>query len=235
MEGSVNNCCDLCNLAARTAFAIRSSRRGARPKNVSIIDPPKLVASRSTTPKKKGMAENDSPPLGKFLASSGPPLSFPYAPSAHFREGRTRPQNTSYNSSQPFPRVLSDHLELAKLWKGIFYCTPPAVYPHLTRKCTYCFPKEGYWMSDKPLVQQALAAELADTVHNILDTSSSLLLPKCFGTLSSVNGTASIVSGTERPQPWILTYVMTVRSQNAQVLYADSAFRQRLLHSLDKR
>ncbi|WFD44173.1 hypothetical protein MPSI1_002839 [Malassezia psittaci] len=33
--------------------------------------------------------------------------------------------------------------ELAKLWKGIFYC---------------------FWMSDKPLVQQALAQELADLV-----------------------------------------------------------------------
>jgi ribosomal RNA-processing protein 1 len=31
--------------------------------------------------------------------------------------------------------------EMAKLWKGIFYC---------------------FWMSDKPLVQQALATELAE-------------------------------------------------------------------------
>lgn len=37
-------------------------------------------------------------------------------------------------------------LELAKLWKGIFYC---------------------FWMSDKPLVQQALAQELADLVLTI--------------------------------------------------------------------
>jgi hypothetical protein len=90
-------------------------------------------------------------------------------------------------------------------------------------------------MSDKPLVQQALAAELADIVLNILDPSSSLLFLKGFGTPSSVNGTASTVSGTERPQPWILTAIMTVRSQNGQVPYADSAFRQYLLHVFDKK
>jgi hypothetical protein len=77
-------------------------------------------------------------------------------------------------------------------------------------------------MSDKPLVQQALTAELTDTVLNILDPSSSLLFLKCFGKPSSVNGTASIV-------------VMTVRSQDGQVLYADSASRQRLLHFLDRK
>ncbi|PSS29624.1 hypothetical protein PHLCEN_2v2772 [Hermanssonia centrifuga] len=43
--------------------------------------------------------------------------------------------------------------EMTKLWKGIFYC---------------------FWMSDKPLVQQALASEIAEIVLNIPNPSSSL-------------------------------------------------------------
>ncbi|KAI6120634.1 Nop52-domain-containing protein [Pisolithus croceorrhizus] len=44
-------------------------------------------------------------------------------------------------------------IEMAKLWKGIFYC---------------------FWMSDKPLVQQALASELAELLLTIKRVSSSL-------------------------------------------------------------
>ncbi|THH06725.1 hypothetical protein EW145_g3884 [Phellinidium pouzarii] len=43
--------------------------------------------------------------------------------------------------------------EMAKLWKGIFYC---------------------YWMSDKPLVQQALSSELAELLLTISSTDASL-------------------------------------------------------------
>lgn len=43
--------------------------------------------------------------------------------------------------------------EINKLWKGIFYC---------------------FWMSDKPLVQQALAQELAELVLTIPDDEKSL-------------------------------------------------------------
>jgi len=46
-----------------------------------------------------------------------------------------------------------------KLWKGIFY---------------------GFWMSDKPLVQQALASELADLVLTLPTTSSSLAFLRGF-------------------------------------------------------
>ncbi|KAJ3775144.1 Nop52-domain-containing protein, partial [Lentinula raphanica] len=42
--------------------------------------------------------------------------------------------------------------EMIKLWKGIFYC---------------------FWMSDKPLVQQALASELAELVLSITNTVSA--------------------------------------------------------------
>ncbi|KAG6837685.1 hypothetical protein H0H93_004961 [Arthromyces matolae] len=43
--------------------------------------------------------------------------------------------------------------DMDKLWKGIFY---------------------GFWMSDKPLVQQALSVELADLLLSIPQTSSAL-------------------------------------------------------------
>ncbi|KAJ7706006.1 nucleolar protein,Nop52-domain-containing protein [Mycena rosella] len=43
--------------------------------------------------------------------------------------------------------------DMDKLWKGIFYC---------------------FWMSDKPLVQQALATDLAELLLNITSVSSSL-------------------------------------------------------------
>jgi ribosomal RNA-processing protein 1 len=48
---------------------------------------------------------------------------------------------------------------MAKLWKGIFYC---------------------FWMSDKPVVQQALAADLAELLLNIKDTRASLDFLKGF-------------------------------------------------------
>jgi ribosomal RNA-processing protein 1 len=50
-------------------------------------------------------------------------------------------------------------LEMAKLWKGIFYC---------------------FWMSDKPPVQQALAAELAELVLTITSTDSALAFLRGF-------------------------------------------------------
>lgn len=48
---------------------------------------------------------------------------------------------------------------MAKLWKGVFYC---------------------FWMSDKPLVQQALASELAEILLTISTTSSSLAFLRGF-------------------------------------------------------
>ena len=131
------------------------------------------------------MTENDSPPLGKFLASSGRP-TFPFhLACAHFlcEEKATRDKAVKHLVqflSQPSARVLSDDLELAKLWKGIFYCASTVSYPLLTPESAYCSLEEGYWMSDKPLVQQALAVELADIVLKIPDPSSSLTFLKGF-------------------------------------------------------
>ncbi|ETW86988.1 hypothetical protein HETIRDRAFT_306975 [Heterobasidion irregulare TC 32-1] len=49
--------------------------------------------------------------------------------------------------------------DMDKLWKGIFYC---------------------FWMSDKPLVQQALASELAEIILTIESTASSLAFLRGF-------------------------------------------------------
>ncbi|WVW86912.1 hypothetical protein I302_108967 [Kwoniella bestiolae CBS 10118] len=58
--------------------------------------------------------------------------------------GDTEGESSSY--------VRLDDAEMAKLWKGLFYC---------------------FWMSDKPLVQQALAADLAELLLQIKPKSAS--------------------------------------------------------------
>lgn len=91
------------------------------------------------------MADEKSLPFGKHLASS---------------DKKTRDNAikdlASYlsESTEPIPEP-----EMAKLWKGIFYC---------------------FWMSDKPLVQQTLAGELADIVLNIPTPDGSLAFLRGF-------------------------------------------------------
>jgi len=62
-----------------------------------------------------------------------------------------------------------DKLEMAKLWKGIFYCS------------SLCFVNlvsvlndvPGFWMSDKPLIQQELSANLAELLLDIPTADAS--------------------------------------------------------------
>ncbi|KAH7886085.1 nucleolar protein,Nop52-domain-containing protein, partial [Phlebopus sp. FC_14] len=78
-------------------------------------------------------------------------------------EKRTRDKavkNLAIFLSNDATTLISD-IEMARLWKGIFYC---------------------FWMSDKPLVQQALAQELAELVLTITDVPSSLNFLKGFWT-----------------------------------------------------
>ncbi|OCH96436.1 Nop52-domain-containing protein [Obba rivulosa] len=87
-----------------------------------------------------------APPLGKYLAST---------------DKKTRDKavkNLAAFLSDPSRDALPN-AEMAKLWKGIFYC---------------------FWMSDKPLVQQALASELAEIVLTITNTASSLAFLRGF-------------------------------------------------------
>lgn len=63
---------------------------------------------------------------------------------------------------------LSDS-EMAKLWKGLFYCTSR----FLSIRDGNDTNVSGFWMSDKPLVQQRLAADLAELLLQINPTSST--------------------------------------------------------------
>ena len=66
---------------------------------------------------------------------------------------------------------------MKKLWKGIFYCE------YLRHRLVYLpliLVRVGFWMSDKPLVQQALASELAELVLAITSNSASIAFLKGF-------------------------------------------------------
>jgi len=80
------------------------------------------------------------PPLAKYLASSDK--------KTRDKAVRSLAKFLSESHEKALPKP-----EMAKLWKGIFYC---------------------YWMSDKPLVQQALSSELADLLLLISSTESAL-------------------------------------------------------------
>ncbi|KDQ63212.1 hypothetical protein JAAARDRAFT_65281 [Jaapia argillacea MUCL 33604] len=82
----------------------------------------------------------EAPPLAKYLASTDK--------KTRDKAVKNLSQFLSDSSRDAIPKP-----EMAKLWKGIFYC---------------------FWMSDKPLVQQALANELAEIVLTIATTSASL-------------------------------------------------------------
>ncbi|KAJ3787116.1 Nop52-domain-containing protein [Lentinula aff. detonsa] len=89
--------------------------------------------------------------------------------------------------------------EMTRLWKGIFYC---------------------FWMSDKPLVQQALATELAELVLTTTNTSSAL---------SFLNGFWETIvrewNGIDRLR--LDKYLMLVRR------FVDVSFRFLVLHDWD--
>ena len=58
-----------------------------------------------------------------------------------------------------------------KLWKGIFYCELALKKPKKKEGIVILFV--GFWMSDKALVQQALASELANILLSIDHNSAS--------------------------------------------------------------
>ncbi|KIL71672.1 hypothetical protein M378DRAFT_155269 [Amanita muscaria Koide BX008] len=87
------------------------------------------------------------PPLGKYLASTDKKT-----------RDRAIKQLSNFLSTDASKNTLSKS-DLAKLWKGIFYC---------------------FWMSDKPLVQQALADELAELLLTISTPSASLFFLRGF-------------------------------------------------------
>ncbi|KAF8973522.1 nucleolar protein,Nop52-domain-containing protein [Flammula alnicola] len=89
-------------------------------------------------------------------SSAGPPLG-KYLASTEKKTRDKAIKNLSVFLSDEH-NVISKP-EMDKLWKGIFYC---------------------FWMSDKPLVQQALATELAEMLLTITSTVSSLAFLRGF-------------------------------------------------------
>lgn len=102
----------------------------------------------------KASLKGDVPPLGKFLASNDKTTRDRAVDALRkFLAGGTSTddmlQNGLFQTKLPLEswdtaesvKHRFDEIELAKLYKGLFYC---------------------YWMSDKPIVQQQLAQDLAD-------------------------------------------------------------------------
>ncbi|KAH9081736.1 Nop52-domain-containing protein [Lactarius deliciosus] len=89
--------------------------------------------------------------MASSSASPTPPLA-KYLASTDKKTRDRAVKNLSAFLSDPERPHLSSH-DMDKLWKGIFYC---------------------FWMSDKALVQQALASDLANIVLSINDNTASL-------------------------------------------------------------
>lgn len=124
-------------------------------------------------------SSNSAPPLSKYLASTGisTPVFYFWLGLIYisFVEKKTRDKAIktlsiflSDESRDEIPKS-----EMKKLWKGIFYCmySLPRFW---ARTSTEKGSLLGFWMSDKPLVQQALASELADLLLTTRNTPSAL-------------------------------------------------------------
>ncbi|KNZ54511.1 hypothetical protein VP01_292g10 [Puccinia sorghi] len=138
-----------------TATSKKRKSAAEKPSNDTTELPHKKKTASGRT--QKASFKGDVPPLGKFLASNDKATRDRAVDALRkFLSGRVAPEEDifQYDSFQPelipqhkkweqihlkHPRL--DQIELAKLYKGLFYC---------------------YWMSDKPIVQQHLAQELAD-------------------------------------------------------------------------
>ena len=113
--------------------------------------------------------DNDKiPPLGKYLASNEKRerdkvrlLTIPSL-SKWFPQAIRNLRNflTSKNSNL-------DDLESAKLWRGIFYCKLKSYTSY-----SLSYHIIGFWMSDKPLVQQKLAWDLSNILLEIPDVDN---------------------------------------------------------------
>ncbi|POY76894.1 hypothetical protein BMF94_0147 [Rhodotorula taiwanensis] len=149
-----------------------SSTLGRSAPSTSSLPPAKRQKKRSST------LSSSAPPLGKFLASSDKSTRDKavaslsrflsagrlnhLGPLAAAQAGDEDLQDDAEEEELPVGDLNWDDeyevdsrlapLEMAKLWKGIYYC---------------------YWMSDKPLVQQALAQNLADLTLDVRPRSKT--------------------------------------------------------------
>ncbi|GAA5961840.1 hypothetical protein JCM3765_004092 [Sporobolomyces pararoseus] len=123
------------------------------------------------------------PPLGKFLASSEKPIRDKAVASlTKFLSAGKLPLKGEEEEEELLvgdldwekewkPDSRLEELEMAKLWKGIYYC---------------------FWMSDKPLVQQALAQTLADLTLVVRPKSTK---PEKNGRVERVKSTLAFLKG----------------------------------------
>ncbi|OAV94162.1 hypothetical protein PTTG_04328 [Puccinia triticina 1-1 BBBD Race 1] len=133
-----------------------------------------LESGRETARKRKSSSgrsqkaslKGDVPPLGKFLASNHKATRDRAVDALRkFLSGQVGSEEDQFQddlfdappSAEKWGMIGEsngrlDEIELAKLYKGLFYC---------------------YWMSDKPIVQQHLAQELADLCLIIRPARSS--------------------------------------------------------------
>jgi len=123
------------------------------------------MASSSTSP---------TPPLGKYLASTGArifeSIMFPLLTISSDKKTRDKAvKNLAAFLSDPEVPHISSH-EMDKLWKGIFYCELQS--PNDIKKILMT-AFQGVWMSDRTLVQQALASELANILLSIDHSTAS--------------------------------------------------------------
>ncbi|GAA5837092.1 hypothetical protein JCM11251_005251 [Rhodosporidiobolus azoricus] len=139
------------------------------------------MSASSSAPRKRTKSSSSSavssstPPLGKFLASSEKHVRdkavaslsrFLSAGRISKKAGKAAAQDDSEGEEEQEDLPVGDlnwdeewdvdsrlaPLEMSKLWKGIFFC---------------------FWMSDKPLVQQALAQDLADLTLDVRPRSKT--------------------------------------------------------------
>ncbi|KAA1088316.1 hypothetical protein PGT21_002526 [Puccinia graminis f. sp. tritici] len=151
-----------------TPSAISKKRKLASGKlsHPTGLETPQQKKKSSSGRPQKASLKGDVPPLGKFLASNDK-LTRDRAVAAlrKFLSGQVGSEEDKFQDElfqarlpedkwetiEP-KKVRLDEIELAKLYKGLFYC---------------------YWMSDKPIVQQHLAQELADLCLIIRPARSS--------------------------------------------------------------
>ena len=163
------------------------------------------------------MAENDSPPLSRFLTSSGWTFICEEVKNlvrflCHFEVN-----------------VLSNDLEPIKPWNGIFYCTPTRLLSldHRSplkvligpwKKVTGCPASHS---SSRPWLRSSQTF-----------SSRSLIPPLPPGLWQTV---VREWHGTDRLRRALASSLrLTLRAQDGQALHADSAFLQRLLHPADR-
>ena len=91
-------------------------------------------------------------------------------------------------------------------------------------------PPSGFWMSDKPLVQQALATEIADILLAITNLSTSLAFLRGFweSTVREWN-TIDRLRYVGPAANCLLRALILLLCQNRQILHAHSSFRKRFL------